>query len=282
MVPVSVDLAADAGIAIIGRPEFTSSLARGLMLGAAVTHGPADLDIIVLTSSERMHAWEWSKWLPHTRSTEHPYAFSTEEDVRTWANALETMPNHLTLVVVDDAVLWRDRDAPLRPLFSKMQPSLHLLVLADLSDGPPAACSAVITEDDNLSMSIEWIQEKRLVRGIRPLLVSVDIATEVALAIAPLDDPELPASLSNNLPASDSLRELLGLERVGADEFAERWSLHGDQISTAVGWSDQEMVTIDLVGSTSTSAWRSDQENRGYTVGPDACAWIILLTRTCA
>ena len=34
------------------------------MLGEAVTHGHADLGIVVLTSSERVHTWEWSKWLP--------------------------------------------------------------------------------------------------------------------------------------------------------------------------------------------------------------------------
>lgn len=257
MVPVSINLAVDNALAVIGQSEFVSDLARGLILGAAVTHGPADLDIVVLTNSDRISSWEWAKWLPHTRTATRPQVFATEEEIRTWIDSLEEapsdliddqeMPDHMKLVVIDDALLWRDRDSPLRPLISNVPTSMHILVLADVADGPPAACSAVISQDDDLSISIDWIQERRRVGGIRAFFASVEVATTVALALAPLDDPELPAPNSDNPPAPVSLFDLLGLDRGDAGEFAKRWSNRGMQLSTAVGISAQGTVSIDLV-----------------------------------
>ena len=71
--PVDVSLRSVTRIVPTGEPGAVRALVRSLVAQAAVMHSPADLRISVCASAERIHYWEWIKWLPHNM---HP----TEQD----------------------------------------------------------------------------------------------------------------------------------------------------------------------------------------------------------
>jgi S-DNA-T family DNA segregation ATPase FtsK/SpoIIIE len=56
-------------IGICGEREVALAMLRAMLLHAAVTHGPDNLAMIVLTDDPDGPAWSWMKWLPHTQ---HP------------------------------------------------------------------------------------------------------------------------------------------------------------------------------------------------------------------
>jgi len=65
----SADLFSSFTLQAVCNDSAALALARSLVCQAAVHHGPADMQIAVLTEREEMAAWEWTKWLPHTRDT---------------------------------------------------------------------------------------------------------------------------------------------------------------------------------------------------------------------
>ena len=261
MVPVSVELTIERGIAVVGQPDFRSDLARGLILGATVTHGPADLDVVILTSVDRMPGWEWAKWLPHTRVDDAPQVLFEEKEIRSWIKSVHTdsvdaesrdersedsTPPHLTIVVVDSSDLWRERESLLRPLFSSNSALLRFIVLADTTEGAPAVCSTVVTGNPDLTASADYIAAGHLVNDIRPFLASADIALSVALDLAPLDDPELPPRTAENMPTQLSLADSLGIGRLDAETFIARWSRADRRPASPVGVSALGPVEINL------------------------------------
>ncbi len=81
---ITVDLGADRALAIAGSEQVRSALARTLVVEAATLHGPADLDIVVLTSPDRVAAWDWAKWLPHVGLDGPPAIWSSAHDIERW------------------------------------------------------------------------------------------------------------------------------------------------------------------------------------------------------
>ena len=63
--PVRIDLLASGGVAVVGRDESATDLARSLVLQAAAAVGPDQLTIEVLTGPGRRGGWDWASWLPH-------------------------------------------------------------------------------------------------------------------------------------------------------------------------------------------------------------------------
>lgn len=57
-------------IGLSGDREVALGMLRAMLLHAAVTHGPDNLAMIVLTDEPDGLQWSWMKWLPHTQ---HPF-----------------------------------------------------------------------------------------------------------------------------------------------------------------------------------------------------------------
>ncbi len=256
-VPVVADLLHERGVGIVGNADFRRALARGLMLEAAVGHGPADLDVVVLTSPERCEAWEWAKWLPHTRPGGWPRVFVTDEQVNGWASAVTsgwerpsptTIPSHLTLVVVDEPTWWRERTAPLRPLLADPTLPLRFVALTDAVEDVPAACTTVIAEQASGDVVVEYLTERRHVDGVRPLLASQTLANDAARRLAPLDDPDVPVVSESSLPSAVPLLGLLGFDRPNAHVLASRWtSARHPHPRVQIGVTGSGPLVIDLV-----------------------------------
>jgi DNA segregation ATPase FtsK/SpoIIIE, S-DNA-T family len=57
-------------IGLSGEREVALGMLRAMLLHAAVTHGPDNLAMVVLTDNPDGPTWSWMKWLPHTQ---HPH-----------------------------------------------------------------------------------------------------------------------------------------------------------------------------------------------------------------
>ena len=57
-------------IGLGGERDVALGMLRSMLLHAAVTHGPDNLAMVVLTDNPDDPSWSWMKWLPHTQ---HPY-----------------------------------------------------------------------------------------------------------------------------------------------------------------------------------------------------------------
>ena len=71
---VTLDLSAERAVAIAGSEGFRSALARTLVIEAATLHGPADVDVVVLTDPDRVGAvglGEVAATCPTRRSARH-------------------------------------------------------------------------------------------------------------------------------------------------------------------------------------------------------------------
>jgi S-DNA-T family DNA segregation ATPase FtsK/SpoIIIE len=257
-VPVVADLAAERGIGIVASRDTAVEMARGVMLAAAAVHGPADLDMVVLTSRDRLDVWEWAKWLPHVRRGDGPAVLSEEEQIRPWADVLRDnhsrparpgAPEHITLVVVDEPGWWRDRSAPLRRLFGDATLPLRFVALAPAVVDLPAVCTTVISEQDDDHMTVEYVLRRDQIDNVAANLADAPLALEVARALAPLDDPDMPTAADAALPAVVPIFDVLGLVDVSARAILDRWSALGRPPAprAPVGTAERGNVMIDLV-----------------------------------
>jgi DNA segregation ATPase FtsK/SpoIIIE, S-DNA-T family len=57
-------------IGFTGDREVMLGMVRSMLCQAAVTHGPDNLAIVILTDNPDDRTWSWAKWLPHTQ---HPF-----------------------------------------------------------------------------------------------------------------------------------------------------------------------------------------------------------------
>ena len=62
-VPKAIWLQRFPGLGIVGDIEGGRALVRAMLCQLAAFHGPADLQVIVVTAAPSQ--WEWAKWLPH-------------------------------------------------------------------------------------------------------------------------------------------------------------------------------------------------------------------------
>ena len=92
--PVEVSLRSVTRIVPTGEPGAVRALVRSLVAQAAVMHSPADLRISVCASAERIHHWEWIKWLPHNM---HPTEQDAAGPVRLMAPSLGALEPMLEL-----------------------------------------------------------------------------------------------------------------------------------------------------------------------------------------
>ena len=152
---VEIDLFTERAVAIAGGGAERTALARTILVEATTAHGPADLDVVIATTPDRLGEWDWAKWLPHLRGDDGPMVLVTRNDIAAWAHrsagrrtpsATPTSAAHLTLLVVDDLTLWSRRESPLRSLLASSPADLRVIALCDDPGLAPASCTALVTE----------------------------------------------------------------------------------------------------------------------------------------
>jgi S-DNA-T family DNA segregation ATPase FtsK/SpoIIIE len=173
----SVDLRRHRGVALVGSDRFTAGLARTLLVEVCTMHGPADLEVVVASTADRIAQWNWAKWLPHIRHgvpTAAPHLFADTEELAGWASTrrnssavsapttdntvaptdstgwrpptVPTSPSPVTLLVLDDIALWSKRDSPVRSLLIDPPPDLRIMALCVGLHEAPGLCTALLEE----------------------------------------------------------------------------------------------------------------------------------------
>ena len=173
----SVDLQRHRGVALVGSDRFTGGLARTLLVEVCTMHGPADLDVVVASTPDRIAHWNWAKWLPHIRNgvpTAEPNLFADPESLAAWARSRrnataapvtrrdDRVVSHdpaqwqpptstpsrapVTLLLLDDISLWSQRDSPIRSLLVEPPPDLRIVALCVGLHEAPGLCTALLEE----------------------------------------------------------------------------------------------------------------------------------------
>ncbi len=214
--PVTVELNTHRVVTIAGSDH--GALVRTMIVEATTVHGPADLDVVIATTPDRLAGWDWAKWLPHVRVAGRPSMFDDPDSIADWARrcADRTPPegmtwssDHVTLLVVDDPGLWQQRGAPLHPLVAAPPDHLRVLTTCDSARRAPATTSLLLEETADGRWQLSSPTTRRDGQRFVAALVEADVAADVARALAPLADHELPPSPPTTTPPRCSLEEFV-------------------------------------------------------------------------
>lgn len=251
---VTADLGADHSIAVTGSERFRGAIARTLVVEAVTVHGPADLDLVILTDPDHLAQWDWAKWLPHVRLDGPPAIWSSQHEIARWADGAGRgttwatapgNPSHRTLVILDDAGLWNRRDSPLRSILSNPTNDLRLIVLCDDATDAPAVCTTMISESTDGFARLQTFTGSDN-EAVRPALTETAVAVSVARALAPLADVELPSTPPATTSADDQteLAELIGVAT--HDDVLARWGLDESRPTVAIGRRGHDTIELPV------------------------------------
>jgi S-DNA-T family DNA segregation ATPase FtsK/SpoIIIE len=245
MVPVPVELAGGGVVGLSGDAAATRAVARGLLVQAAVTSGPADLAIAVLVDVDRIDEWEWAKWLPHTvdhrRGGSARLLAAGERAQDELADRLVQLSEaeRRTLLVVVDAVAPRSR--ALRDLLGGGVASAIVL-----TRHLPAQCRAIIeVRDDGRAR----LRRPPLAQEMPLLATGVSLSTmdTLARALARFSDPDLTVA-GAGLPTTVSLLQLLQLGEPLPDAVIAQWRQAASSLRAVatLGVTEPGVFRVDL------------------------------------
>ncbi len=247
-VPLPVELAEGGVVGVVGDRAAALAVARSLLVQAAVHHGPADMRIAVTVLGAGGHgdgsgaagAWDWAKWLPHTRdhrpgpANRRLLTATAPEAVRLLEGLIASRSPEqpgsgkapqapITLLVVDGEELLAGRISPARAVLRGDAGPSAGIVVASTPDRLPSLCTAIVTVD---ASGAARLSEPR--RGVRDQdLLACGIgeaeARECARVLARYEDPELMLD-GAVLPELVPLLQVLDMPAPDASVVAERWA----------------------------------------------------------
>ena len=266
---VPVELSDGGVVGIAGEHAAALALARSLLCQAVVHHGPADLRVAVLTKPEEVEAWEWTKWLPHTRDaaagggarmlaghTDQAGALlndlieaGRERQDREAQSGREHRTGPVLFVVVDAVGLTEGKNSPARAVLRGAAGPVAGIVLAPTVDRLPAVCTTVIDVLDATGAAI--LTRPRLGQLVERMLlagVSVETARCCALALARFEDPET-ATAGASLPSRVDLATLFTQDVFDPVAVAGLWQTGGQDpgIAAPIGVTEAGVFTLDLL-----------------------------------
>ena len=260
--PATVDLQRERGVGFVGERSAVYAAARALIIQACTLHGPADLDLVVLTSPQDAERWEWVKWLPHSHPAGDVQIVHGDDAVEAWADAQRTLSSvvasmvstrradakTLTLAIIDDAELWRGRTAPLRALFADATFPIRFVTLTDQAADVPPVCTSVVRLSSDGTATLEVIPESRTTLDIAPCLLDEELTIQTAQRIGRLLDPDIPVEQNEPLTTSVSLMELLDLESLDGAGVRRRWRRTArDRLpQVPIGATQRRTMSLDL------------------------------------
>ncbi len=159
--PASAALRAWPRIEVTGDADPARSLARSVVLQAAMQHAPDDLVVAALVSREARAEWEWLKWLPH--------ALSPREQDAVGPVRLVGESVHDLLPLLPQEIVERPRFGP-----SDRASRPHVLLVVDGGHVPPG--NPVVTADGVLGVTVLDLPEQ---------WGELDAPTTLRLAVGP-------------------------------------------------------------------------------------------------
>jgi S-DNA-T family DNA segregation ATPase FtsK/SpoIIIE len=263
---VPLDLSGGGVVGVVGDRAAALAVARSLVCQAATLHGPADMPMMVLASFEGAPAWDWTKWLPHTRDASGAgrlLSYHPDQSTRLVESRLANAPpkdrtspyerkvvGPTLLVVVDDESLTEGRRAPTRNLLRGDGGLVAGIVVASTVDRLPAVCTSVVEVTDADGQA-NLVLPQRGVRIMDFLAsgMSDEVARDCARAMARFEDPELDI-VGAGLPATIRLLPLLELEECTPEAVLARWKAGGvdPRPQGPIGVSEKGTFSIDFLG----------------------------------
>ncbi|MBO0732022.1 MAG: hypothetical protein J2P57_22370, partial [Acidimicrobiaceae bacterium] len=233
-----------------------------LLVQAAVHHGPADLRIAVAAVNALAPAWDWAKWLPHTRdhrpgpANRRLLAADVPDATTLLEGLIASRPPEqpgsggkqqgpVTLLVVDGEELLAGRASPARAVLRGDAGPSAGIVLAATPDRLPSLATSIVTVDETGAAKLS---EPRL--GVRDQdLLAAGLqeseARECARVLARYEDPELHMD-SAVLPELVPLLDVLELSPT-ASAVSERWGQQdGLHLRAPIGASSAGQFWLDF------------------------------------
>jgi S-DNA-T family DNA segregation ATPase FtsK/SpoIIIE len=168
--PVVVPLRELTVLALTGPPAATRALARSVVCQAAVFHAPDDLRVQVPHPPTARAAWDWTRWLPHTR------------DPTTVGGHAQAGPGPHRLVVVDRTEPSLGASLPVAA-----GPGVTVIWLAETTAGEPSEVSMRVRLDDQgVATLLETTPGGRRVTGVRADTADLALCEALARRLAPL------------------------------------------------------------------------------------------------
>ena len=248
-VPVTVSLRPGEVVGLVGPAAAARSVARGLVLQAAVLHGPADLAIVALVPG-LAGEWSWMRWLPHTTDVGAGpgalVATCAGAAAQTADAAAATGAERALLAVVDGAETLTGRSAPGRILLG-LASCAGIVIASDVCNLPSRCTTIVEIDDPAAGLRLVDPRSSAVTAPLVAWGVTVSTATGAAARLARLDDPELLAG-SANLPEAASVVELLG-EEPTPETVERRWAATRGTagLRAPIGASAEGPLVLDLV-----------------------------------
>ena len=217
--PVVVDLV--GGAVVVVRGPLAEHLVRSCVIQLACQAGPADWQLVVLTTDSQR--WEWCTSLPQARG--HPLGALVSDESRL-ADVVHAGAAPHTVVVTDRAELLTVRTGALRRLLAGTDPPA-VVVLAEVASPLPGVCTALV--DTRHDGSGRFVADARVPHEVVPVRLAGLGAAAAQAAVARLAsyiDPEDPRSDEVTIPARVDLVDLL--RTTGTDPL--------DPMSIVSGW----------------------------------------------
>jgi S-DNA-T family DNA segregation ATPase FtsK/SpoIIIE len=268
-VSVPVTLAPRSVLAVHGPDWASDALCRSIVVQLAVHYGPADWQVMVVSS--RPEQWSWVGWLPHATDGAASVVDARDTDALTAALERSVPSGRLAaaelaasdddgvkngadgrqlLVVLDVPELLTTRTGPLRRRFDHGDMACVASVPTEVS--VPAMATQVFdvgtTARGRWTDTVERSTWDTDTTGICVAGISARTAEAVALRLAPLVDPEQ-HDTSGGVPATVSLADLEPIDSGTSTVIARRW-MHGGRDPrplARLGMSADGVVDIDLV-----------------------------------
>lgn len=259
-VPVIVPLAPTAVLGVCGPSDQCLSTTSWLIAQVAALHSPTDASVWIFTDRTNATAWEWTKWLPHARTSEdHPRAARLaldEEDRASMISELtglvdrrkeldtderEALPS--VVVVLDGARELRMAPGMTSLLKSGAFVHVYFICLDRTPRELPEECRAVVELHGDL-LDLETTAERHI-DGVRRDVVDGVWLERLGRALAPIRDVST-EDLSSSLPAASRLLDVLGLDAPSGKDLVRVWSGGGRTTKAVIGEGLDGPFRIDV------------------------------------
>jgi DNA segregation ATPase FtsK/SpoIIIE, S-DNA-T family len=249
---VGVPLLIEPGraVAVHGRSALVGALLRSIVIQLAISVGPADWQLVVVTvNADR---WKWAEWLPQVRdAVNRPMIADAGDGVALAALLGSVAVDALrpTLLIVNDPSLLAVRTGPLRRYLDTAQPAV--LVAVEPEQSTPAVCDRTIMVGPTGRLRIDDEAAPAQVRDVRMAGITEATAHAAARRLAGLSDPERAGGQAGRLPTAVSLGDVdpVLVGATPARRLVERWRAGGSDPapSMPLGHSVDGLVEVDLV-----------------------------------
>jgi DNA segregation ATPase FtsK/SpoIIIE, S-DNA-T family len=156
--PILISLFGGAVVGLSGPRSSTADVARSLLCQAMVLHGPADLDIVIITDSRGFPDWKWAAASPHTGPVGAPSIATTAIGADEIVSKLKQELGRWTIILVD--VTDPSSHQKLRDLIDEPPTNIAILALGDRPDRLPNNSTTVV-EVDRLSAKLRRIELRK-------------------------------------------------------------------------------------------------------------------------